>query len=91
MKSWASSGCESSTITSEPRGGKPSAAKAKPATKRGKPEPAEPKPEDAVALGLLQPVDLKGIYDVSILNKEGAADRSSTARRILSLLLEQLK
>ena len=28
---------------------------------------------------------------VSILNKEGAADRTSTARRILSLLLEQLK
>jgi outer membrane protein assembly factor BamC len=29
--------------------------------------------------------------EVSVLNKEGAADRSSTARRILSLLLEQLK
>jgi len=29
--------------------------------------------------------------EVSVLNKDGAADRSSTARRILSLLLEQLK
>jgi len=29
--------------------------------------------------------------EVTVLNKEGAADRSSTARRILSLLLEQLK
>ena len=29
--------------------------------------------------------------EVSIQNKEGAADRSSTGRRILSLLLEQLK
>ena len=29
--------------------------------------------------------------EVTILNKEGAADRTSTARRILSLLLEQLK
>ncbi|HXU41780.1 MAG TPA: outer membrane protein assembly factor BamC [Burkholderiales bacterium] len=29
--------------------------------------------------------------EVTILNKDGAADRSSTARRILSLLLEQLK
>jgi outer membrane protein assembly factor BamC len=39
-------------------------------------------------------VRLEGIAqgtEVSILNKEGAADRSSTARRILSLLLEQLK
>jgi outer membrane protein assembly factor BamC len=29
--------------------------------------------------------------EVSILNKDGAADRSSTSRRILALLLEQLK
>jgi len=29
--------------------------------------------------------------EVSVLNKEGAADRTSTGRRILSLLLEQLK
>ena len=29
--------------------------------------------------------------EVTVLNKEGAADRTSTARRILSLLLEQLK
>jgi len=29
--------------------------------------------------------------EVTILNKDGAADRSSTGRRILSLLLEQLK
>jgi len=29
--------------------------------------------------------------EVTVLNKDGAADRSSTARRILSLLLEQLK
>jgi outer membrane protein assembly factor BamC len=29
--------------------------------------------------------------EVNVLNKEGAADRSSTARRILALLLEQLK
>ena len=39
-------------------------------------------------------VQLQGIAQgtqVNILNKEGAADRSSTARRILSLLLEQLK
>jgi outer membrane protein assembly factor BamC len=48
---------------------------------------SKPKPEQYRVQ--LQPAG--AATEISVLNKEGAADRSGTSRRILALLLEQLK